>query len=102
MKQYKTFAILCIVLFSLQARADFTPKGEIEDLLFQLDTLIAHKNYFAAVKEARIEQLRKSTQGVRSSEERYWIHKIFMTNILSIMPTLPFIMSIRTWHWHRN
>ena len=45
---------------------------KIKELLVRLDSLIAQKNTFAMLKEAKIAQLRKD---VRTLEERYWPNK---------------------------
>ncbi len=40
------------------------------------------------LKEAKIAQLHKLRKDVRTLEERYWLNKIFMMSIVSIMPIL--------------
>lgn len=61
---------------------------KIKELLVRLDSLIAQKNTFAMLKEAKIAQLHKLRKDVRTLEERYWLNKIFMMSIVSIMPIL--------------
>ncbi len=45
---------------------------KIKELLVRLDSLIAQKNTFAMLKEAKIAQLHKLRKDVRTLEERYW------------------------------
>lgn len=49
---------------------------KIKELLVRLDSLIAQKNTFAMLKEAKIAQLHKLRKDVRTLEERYWLNKI--------------------------
>lgn len=49
---------------------------KIKELLVRLDSLIAQKNTFAMLKEAKIAQLHKLQKNVRTLEERYWLNKI--------------------------
>ena len=49
---------------------------KIKELLVRLDSLIAQKNTFAMLKEAKIAQLHKLQKDVRTLEERYWLNKI--------------------------
>lgn len=51
--------------------------AEIESLLSRLDSLIAQKEMFITAKEAKITQLRKRGQSIRTQEERYWLNKMF-------------------------
>lgn len=48
---------------------------KIKELLVRLDSLIAQKNTFAMLKEAKIAQLHKLRKDVRTLEERYWPNK---------------------------
>ena len=48
---------------------------KIKELLVRLDSLIAQKNTFAMLKEAKIAQLHKLRKDVRTLEERYWLNK---------------------------
>ena len=48
---------------------------KIKELLVRLDSLIAQKNTFAMLKEAKIAQLHKLQKDVRTLEERYWLNK---------------------------
>lgn len=48
---------------------------KIKELLVRLDSLIAQKNTFAMLKEAKIAQLHKLQKNVRTLEERYWLNK---------------------------
>lgn len=48
---------------------------KIKELLVRLDSLIAQKNTFAMLKEAKIAQLHKLRKDVRTLEERYWQNK---------------------------
>lgn len=48
---------------------------KIKELLVRLDSLIAQKNTFAMLKEAKIAQLHKQQKDVRTLEERYWLNK---------------------------
>lgn len=50
---------------------------KIKELLVRLDSLIAQKNTFAMLKEAKIAQLHKLRKDVRTLEERYWLNKNF-------------------------
>lgn len=43
----------------------------------RLDSLIAQKDVFIAVKEDKIEQFRKQSKVIRTLEERYWLNKMF-------------------------
>ena len=45
---------------------------KIKELLVRLDSLIAQKNTFAMLKEAKIAQLHKLRKDVRTLEERYF------------------------------
>lgn len=51
--------------------------AEIESLLSKLDSLIAQREVFITAKEAKITQLRKRGQSIRTQEERYWLNKMF-------------------------
>ena len=48
---------------------------KIKELLVRLDSLIAQKNTFVMLKEAKIAQLHKLQKDVRTLEERYWLNK---------------------------
>ena len=48
---------------------------KIKELLVRLDSLIAQKNTFAMLKEAKIAQLHKLRKDVRTLEERYSLNK---------------------------
>ena len=48
---------------------------KIKELLVRPDSLIAQKNTFAMLKEAKIAQLHKLRKDVRTLEERYWLNK---------------------------
>lgn len=48
---------------------------KIKELLVRLDSLIAQKNTFAMLKEAKIAQLHKLRKDVRTLEERYCLNK---------------------------
>lgn len=48
---------------------------EIRELLVRLDSLIAQKNTFMMLKEAKISQLHKQGKDIRTLEERYWLNK---------------------------
>lgn len=48
---------------------------KIKELLVRLDSLIAQKNTFAMLKEAKIAQLHKLQKDVRTLEERYWLNE---------------------------
>lgn len=48
---------------------------KIKELLVRLDSLIAQKNTFAMLKEAKIAQLHKLRKDVRTLEERYWLNE---------------------------
>ena len=48
---------------------------KIKELLVRLDSLIAQKNTFAMLKEAKIAQLHKLRKDVRTLEERYLLNK---------------------------
>ena len=48
---------------------------KITELLVRLDSLIAQKNTFAMLKEAKIAQLHKLRKDVRTLEERYWLEQ---------------------------
>ena len=48
---------------------------KIKELLVRLDSLIAQKNTFAMLKEAKIAQLHKLQKDVRTLEERYWLNQ---------------------------
>ena len=50
---------------------------EIESLLSKLDSLIARKDDFVAAKEAKINQLHNQGRNIRTSEERYWLNKMY-------------------------
>lgn len=50
---------------------------EIESLLSKLDSLIARKDEFVAAKESKINQLHRQGQNIRTSEERYWLNKMY-------------------------
>ena len=49
----------------------------IESFLIKLDSLIVRKDAFVSVKETKINQLRKRSGNIRTSEERYWLNKMF-------------------------
>ena len=49
---------------------------KIKELLVRLDSLIAQKNTFAMLKEAKIAQLHKLRKDVRTLEERYWLNYV--------------------------
>lgn len=51
--------------------------AELEPLLSKLDSLIAQREVFITAKEAKITQLRKRGQSIRTQEERYWLNKMF-------------------------
>lgn len=50
---------------------------EIESLLSKLDSLITRKDDFVAAKEAKINQLHNQGRNIRTSEERYWLNKMY-------------------------
>lgn len=50
---------------------------EIESLLSKLDSLIARKDDFVTAKEAKINQLHNQGRNIRTSEERYWLNKMY-------------------------
>lgn len=50
---------------------------KIKELLVRLDSLIAQKNTFAMLKEAKIAQLHKLRKDVRTLEERYWQYCVY-------------------------
>ena len=62
---------------------------KIKELLVRLDSLIAQKNTFAMLKEAKIAQLHKLQKDVRTLEERYWLNK----NLYDDRPVLWFLWS---------
>lgn len=51
--------------------------AELEPLLSKLDSLIAQREVFITAKEAKITQLRKRGQSIRTQEEHYWLNKMF-------------------------
>ncbi len=65
--------ILCICSTALSAAAD---TREVEKLLSRLDSMVAQKDRFTALKEERISQLRHQRTSTRLPEERYWQNKL--------------------------
>lgn len=71
---------LFVILFgtlSISLFASPSYNEEIERLLSKLDSLIMQKDYFTATKEAKIRELYKKRQHVRTREESYWLNKMF-------------------------
>lgn len=69
-----------VILFGVLSASSFASpsyNGEIKELLFKLDSLIMLKDHFAAVKEAKIKELHKQWQHVRTREESYWLNRMF-------------------------
>ena len=73
MKYLFVFLFVCISISS----SAVSYKTEINRLLLRLDSLIAQKDVFIAVKEDKIEQFRKQSKVIRTLEERYWLNKMF-------------------------
>ena len=68
--------IALLFLFFCCTFLNAAPYSEkIKELLVRLDSLIAQKNTFAMLKEAKIAQLHKLRKDVRTLEERYWLNK---------------------------
>lgn len=50
---------------------------ETEEMLNNLDSLLAQKEIFVAAKEKRIEDMRNMEKKVVTEEEQYWMNKLF-------------------------
>lgn len=72
----KYFLVLCFLSVSTFLQA-VSYHAEIESSLIKLDSLVAQKDVFVTIKETKINQLRKLVRNIRTSEERYWLNKMF-------------------------
>jgi len=70
--------LLSLIALSLYLPLSAAPySSDVEKLLDRLDSLIACKDGFVEAKEQKIEQLRMKAAHTRTTEERYWINKMF-------------------------
>lgn len=70
--------ILIALLFLLMGSAflNAAPYSEkVQELLVRLDSMIAQRNTFTMLKEAKVAQLHRLRKNVHTLEERYWLNK---------------------------
>lgn len=76
----KTMKNILLVMLLMMEAAPLQAKEsgkELERLLFRLDSLIAQKTVYGALKEAQINRLRLRRKQVSSAEEEYWLNSNF-------------------------
>ena len=75
-KAILSITIICLITISRSGIAQ-PVSANIETMLNQLDSLLAQKDKFVAMKANKIEELRKMKRKAITEEEEFWLNKLF-------------------------